>query len=858
MAVEDRAAIFNTHCYLYIFSVRDQLESGVWEQQKDLTVPSSLLDIPVRTDIRDYDMAAPSFSDDEQGLIISCNSVPNGFVAAWPDFQISPKRSYILDGIIGRWGPGKKVVTWSIPLGSAEKGLEGACIVWEVDKLKADATPRLSNTHPYLQPKRGKVLRDPDGFSIVWCEFEQGTDGGKLVTLSIGDDVRILIWDGEYSAPIHILSPGIGADHTMLTDKTMWESKWMHKNPTPGLSAFSVSPSNSWMAFYSHDAGKGLVWDVQTGLQLLQFSNMDIDDVGLKMKHVDMLFSGSGNKLAMVGIGKIAVWNPRVLDCESDQGVHCLSLDCGDVNVDGGVAICKFSTDGDTVGLLRPFSTVMNVWDLRKGARMTLTNLSDASIMKITSNMQPFFGISRRQLRSVERVTDSSARMCQFALSEDGCHIVTCMADMTMMMWEKDENKLGVKQTRILPVKLQSKYSPAWAISFSRDSFGDKCLVVCEDTGFLVWINLHNPKALERKNAYGIRSCNFSADGTRAVSMPDLQRVYIWDLVKRQHLHSMSFNIWLGGGEPEYHHTFPVNVSLTGQFSFVGVDDSVRDVSKRIVKCTPSSVRSDLRVTSIPRNAVISDNDKWVVVDKLVPVHGYEITDILAEIHPQVKSNDVKYAGGGPSVVPVKKFPAEIMKNESRWGYIWRKVKEVKDEGSDQLVVMSLDGTGTQKVVHGDHLRPGKFITFSADGRRLACLGKENSLMVFDAYATKGCIPDQQTLSVGGMEYDKEKVKELLENHGPAILNYPDYSGRTVLLYAVRRQNHDLLTWILSWAKERGHKVGLQRNERYGNSLTRVYKRENALKLAIDCRSPESAQVSKSHNLFLQAPCKEC
>lgn len=834
VAMEDENGKLTAHCFVYIFLATRLSDGGICHTVDISQELQIVLDIPLQADIRGYDVAAPSFSHDEKGFILGCNSLSSGYVAAWPNFLETPEKSFRLKGSIGKWGPKKLVVTWFTPLSNSAKNKEEYCYVWNLDINKDSCIQLNWPNHPYYRISPQKTIRDPDGYPIVWCDFVETLESSaSLVTVSRGNDMRIVIWNRDNAAPFRIISTGISSDQTLLTKKDMWEKKWIDQKHVPGLNLFSASQSGSWIAVYSHIACKGSVWDAKTGSEIIRFSDMKQRASTKNLKHVDIEFSCRGNKFAMCGVSMIVVWNPRALDSEDSQGVHVTALQSDDVNQNTGDLVCHFSADGDTIGMLRPFSTELNIWNLRFGFQVMVSVIKAAENEPISS--LGFMPTSRREMLDNQRLCLRSGRICEFALSEIGHQLVTCMADMSVLVWKSKHRNHGYVVFESFRKELRSKCYPAWAVCFSRTINANPCVVVCEDSGWLIWINFESGGEVERKNAHGRRYCKFSPDGRTAVLMPDLQEVHVWDLVRRDQIHKFNFAFWLGGGLPDFPFRFPVNVAMSGMFTCVGINSSFDNQRKPVVYPT-GPIAEELEVTDTPRNIFLSENCQWLIADEMIPVEISKGRQNNGEYPPDAPVDDVSQTHSGGEA----RYPEIVAGNENKWSYLWSKSKLIS-KTTDSLVIMSLGGLGTEKTILSKGLKPSRCLKMSPDGRRIACMREDSQLLVFDAYATEGCIPDRQSLHIAGLEEDQDCIEALLEKHGPSILNYPDFSGMTILFHAAAQKNYLMLQWLLGWAASTGHKAAIQAPPRY----RQAERKQNALKIALDCRSPECTQVEE-------------
>ncbi|GMH36409.1 hypothetical protein BSKO_04277 [Bryopsis sp. KO-2023] len=856
---------FHQECGLYIFESL-QLRSHKAKPKTVLTVGSA--------GDADFEYAWGVFSPSTKGLLAGFNARPFGFVIIWPDYA-GDLEEYQLDGTKGRWSPKEDyVVTWDIVLkGSYSRKKSGACYVWKLDnvrqsKLKADFSQhRLRAVDP-------RVLRCPHSGEVFWADFLPKLYGKLgVATCVISESLKITLWDAESGYVVHSMNTGIGRNETRLTDVQAWDDQWIRIQRSYGLGLISVSRDGRWLGMYSSDARKGFIWDGKKGTEVLRFTVPD--KFSTKGENstpfdMDMYFSSNGNGFLLCNEETMLLWlTPMLSEVDVDRGVHTLALTCSDRYISSGQVVCMFSFDGNMVGVCRAYSLVMSVWNLSKGKRHSLL-LADEVGLQDEQDAEEFLKsvrgdthatLSRKRASAAraEAVAGQSSRFCRFNFSQDGKRIVTCMADLSVLLWEIDEGEEILQNCEVI-ASLRSKYFPAWAVCFSVDPSGNEIVVVCEDTGVLVWIKVSSKRTVARRHGSGLRSCRFSADGKTGVLMHDYQTIHVWDLVNRRQMKTVDFNIPLGPIDPV---PFTHNISITGRNAFVGLrrGSSIDDQGSYLT-CGPDTIEEDLKdLEKVPANVCPMEDEEWVVVSQFVdirtppsPFEQFDFPELfekqvegsqLGQQEPPLDGMGLPNAGGSSDTPKVRgehdRYPASFdFHSPEKWEYLWSR-EDSATNTTQTLTVLKVNSGSTIKVVHGEDLKANKFIATSQDGRRIACLAEDGRLFVWNPFATEGCLPDWHDLLVSKIQNKQKDISELLDIHGPGILNMPDYRGFSIPLHVVVERDEVRLKCIVDWAVEHGVKMNLCGNYLMVEGGEKQV--STALDVAIFRRTPECIEI---------------
>eukprot|EP00210_Caulerpa_lentillifera_P002518 g2415.t1 len=882
-------ADFSHFCILHIFNTRDQdhivrnsvygdAEGRAYNWGTSINLPTmQKVYIPVQRDSHDYTLSSTEISYDSKGLLIGVNSRPQGHLILWPDFKERPLYSYRLEGMVGRWSPcNTMIVSWDVPLESSPDFALGTCRIWQTSTLLQSSDRCYQNgesDHPRYIGTAKCTLHCPSGNPIYWCDFVLISPGViGMASCSVGAEVKIVLWDVDNKVPVQTFHTGMKGSDIRLGMQQSWSDKWVSAKPSWGLNPISTSQDRNRIGIFSLVTNKGIIWDTEKRIQKLWISvnnKEGLQDPDLTSE-MDFRLSPTGKKFVTVNEDTIMIWCPQQLHSKEERGSSWVSLTSSDPELSRGKLRCKFTPDGNFIGLMRLFCTVMDVWDLSNGMHHVLKLPAEEPVFseeseREDSNLSAQWLLASAQTPSLSTAADKTKGFCQFCISQDGTQVVTCMGNNAVLLWDITSKKTDPVEI----ARLCSRYYAAWDVCFCNgDPNHSDLVIVCEDSGYLVWIDFSSqPVHIDRKDGGGTKRCTFSSDGSRAVLMPDDNQVRVWDLVYRQLLFQCTYNIWLGKSGII---KFPHNISFDGRCSLMGLD-----ASGKSVLCHPSTTYSELRnwspenrLVSVPNHVKVTGDMKWFVADQfqdLVFSHTPHIADTVpsssngtmqksrsfqdckqkttgeTRLNLQIVHDDPLQAIGGLAEYPDIR---ERLTNEYLWDYLRGRgptVSPSDETNSDRLMIRSVDGKGTEKEVVLPGLSPEKFIVISDDGRRIACIGGDgNKLQIWTANAADGCIPTTQTL-LHFAKTDVNYLTDQLERFGPGLLNQQDHSGLTLTLTAIYNKDVDLLRSIFSWAKANNMKISLR--DKLSEHKEKESQTLNALNLALGSRSPEVTRL---------------
>ncbi|CAD7704761.1 unnamed protein product [Ostreobium quekettii] len=112
-----------------------------------------------------------------------------------------------------------------------------------------------------------------------------------------------------------------------------------------------------------------------------------------------------------------------------------------------------------------------------------------------------------------------------------------------------------------------------------------------------------------------------------------------------------------------------------------------------------------------------------------------------------------------------------------------------------------------QDVKEMDH----SILAVSGNGRVVAAVTEYGSMRIWTPFAADMCLPNyrQLELQYSPFEGKEEKMMELLEEHGAAILNHPNHEGKSLFFRSVEEKNSAWVTVMVDWAREEGKTICL-------------------------------------------------
>lgn len=570
----------------------------------------------------DFEFASCGFSNSNKGFLAGFHAMPVGFSILWTDLTDASDPGVELLGTLGCWSQfDDYIATWDITTKGSLGGKTNVCYIWKVEDLrvcthlkKCRSTNNVDSI-PAVEDTGAITLSDPHGGNIFWVEFVQNLHNALGVAACVvHKTVDVILWEVDSQTCVRRLSTGISRAEIRLTDIAAWDDRWVHVQRSYGLKSLSMSGDGRWLGIFAADAGKGIIWNVNNGTEVVNFAipeNHGVDYLQ-QLLQMDMLFAKSGGRFALYCQDVVLLWNVPALGTSQDQkGVNRVALPCKDV-VGPGRAVCRFSYDGRMVGMCRAYSLTMMIWNLNEGWSKTLSVENGA--------YDPADWDSREQYLEMcdVPIDGNGRRFCLFAFSKNGDQLATCMGDMKILLWHLEKDGEELQPVRI--ADLRSNYIPAWEMGFTVDPYEKETIVACEDLGVLVWIDVDARKVEERQHGNGDRRAIFSQDGTRGVLMPSNNVAHVWDLVHRVQLHTITYDVWMGITGPV---PFPINISMDGMFAVAGIslEGPLEAGGQVIVKCEPTTTEADLQALDlVPRSVHLTEMSDWVVIDSFCEV----------------------------------------------------------------------------------------------------------------------------------------------------------------------------------------------------------------------------------------------
>eukprot|EP00210_Caulerpa_lentillifera_P003038 g2900.t1 len=758
------------------------------------------------------------FSRTSSGLLFTVYELSKGYLVFWPRLKDMDITSYKLEGTKGRFNADdSRLVTWRAVLSSSEGTEDHCCYVWNLNNLAVWETRSSSSSweHPRGEAHNSLVFKDPNHGSVLACDFVVVHESEGLAVFSITDSLQVIVWSLVTEIPVHILHTKLKRGDVIPGSYVNVSEETTRMERTCGVKCCAVSNDGQCIGVYSSVAKKGYVWNSSLGVEVFQIN----EPAGVSEAHryVDFYFSQTTSSLALIGKSRIFLWDAVVLQNfnEVEKPIH--SLTGSQADLCGGIVNCQFSQCGNAIGLLPAYALSLDIWKLNPQKQYRLNR------QKVTQEFAT--DANRRRLERSGDVGEGKYRFCKFAIGTDIHTVVTSMGDMSVLLWDVRD----VTRCRRIAV-LSSEYLPALDICFSQDLRGNKTIVVCQDQGVLVWIELAKEVVVHRTCKKRIRTCRFSTDGKTAVLVLDLFRVEVINLIERTVETELTYPIPLFNQQ-----AFPPMLSPDGRNCLIGFD-----TANEPVICYPgSSIDTLERVTCAPQYAALSHDGEWLIM------YG----NICSETDSFLMDRDVTLDTGSSEHIegfPTAKYTRSITNINTL--HVTRNVSsDVAMETKKGWKLIHLRGKfKTKEIRMPFEMLPEKFIAISADGRRCAALSTSHKLMVFSPeYTYKTIIHTREKFTniIADKVRGVSDCGEFCDEYGPALLNHAYKNGMTPVMECVQYKNKAILSQLLHWALENDVKLALRSNINIPN--THIYF-ENILDFSVYMKVPDMAKMISS------------
>jgi len=723
------------------------------------------------------------FSDKGHGLLIGLYSSAGGqpgTVIMWPDWR-NPGKSISLYGSLGSWSQdGRLVVAWDPFIQKVGRGRgqeRGTCFVWDVVELGEGMCAPLPSRRENLDEENanedklgesavrckeciyGKQELSPQyearkakfesSQSVLWAGFvKSSTEKHHLAICTIHQDVQIQIWLVEDKTVVHTLHTGIQRTRVPID----WVNDFAAGN---GVGTMALSPCKCWIGFYIEGINEGFICHAMRGVKFLNIS-LPPEHRNQRYK---LNFGGPECKLAMTGSSGALLWDTAAI-CGTGKGtgrqMHhytlpeetatgklvklSSSIDWREAWNQVAITHLKFSLNGDKLGIIKQGSSNMHVLDFQCQSQLHLKQ--DA----VRSVAFQSFSFSQDGQRLAAAMEDGSVSLWDFSkqqprrLESDASHVSDSVVD-SCRLGQLPFDPVSVAHPSVLDM-----------VFSTAQKLGDT-VVLCDDTGALVWLKAEEPRQLETRSASKrflkrdqFSGCQFKADGSTVALLTESNVAIVVDLVQCKGIRRVEFKCPLHKAL-----VFPQNVANDAELAVAGW---ARD--GRPVVCEPNIALDMSEIDAVSKQMVISDNSTWVLKD-------------CAQGKPDEARDNGKmlHAAAGDKA---------------------------------RFAVMPLRTAVTAKQLESGKVLNPEALALSVDGRRVACAGA-NEVVVWTPYATKDCAPDYYSLSVEGQTDDIDAFEAVLKQHGPALLNGLDADGWPLLLNAIRHDNAALVRALLNYRK---------------------------------------------------------
>eukprot|EP00210_Caulerpa_lentillifera_P003481 g3321.t1 len=809
--------------YVYDLDVTPQGES-------ENTNPVLVLPIRVneRLNFEDSMLDLMSFSHSARRLLLTTYELFRPYLVLWPDANKRSVESYKLPGSRGCFSQDDRyLVTWYGMTSSKEQFSLSSCYVWDLNSLsKVMGHERgVQWNHPYYDATNPLILTDPEQGVVHTCGFVRLGNHLGIASSSVSDTMKIVIWSLRSADPIHVLDTSFAFSDVSPHDLRALVRDLGQLDRVPGMKCVGISNNGLWVGAYSPIKKRGVIWNAYLGTEILR---MTIPNGTVEVKSgMDFCFSETTTKMIMVGPVRSLLWDPCVLRSYNPADEPIYSLASRDEDMGMGETICRFSEDGLAVGLLRAESFCMDVWYFHPKRQFTLSRKEVRTEMSNPCN-------SRRRRPHLE-MQAGKYRFGHFAISHNGNQVVTCMCDMSVLLWNTKE----LHQCRRIAT-LSSQYRPALDVCFSRTETDCPTVVICQDQGVFVWISLLTDEIIDRESSGGIMRCKFTSKGRLGIIMSNLYHLKIWNLVSRCKIKEVNYSIPLmrtvRGDFFHEHNTqfncFHPKCSQDASFCLVGFRD---DLTPIIAYPNTSPESLDESIWN-PMDVVLSEDSEWAILMGKVDQETDDIA--LVEHRAPDFTNPILEEQYPPIIYDEEEDPNPVMAGPHTNDAA---IKEF----NQTFKIVHLKGTYKSKQMRLPYnLKTHKFLAVTEDGTKFAALNMSNKLVVWGTHFTyKHVIQQRWELIETGETSAPGYIERKLDEYGASLVNHPYHRGCTVLMDCVASKKVEMLKRIIAWAKDSSIHLSFHGLSISEDNETIEASSTNALDLAINSCAPHIAHI---------------
>eukprot|EP00210_Caulerpa_lentillifera_P002852 g2726.t1 len=798
-----------------------------------------VLVLPARIDERlnfeDCMLDLMNFSHSGRRLLLTSYELSRPYLIVWPDAKNHSVESY---GLIGTHGCFSQddcyLVTWYGITSLKDQFTDSCCYLWDMRTLRTAAKGGHGGSgvggvrwnHPNYKAENPVTLQDPDQGLIHSCGFVRLGDQIGIASVSISDTMKIVIWSLQTGDLVHVLDSGFSMTEVSNHDVRTIVRDLNQSDRVPSRKCVGISNRGQWIGVYCSIRRKCIVWDPYLGTEILRIK-LPADSMSKSSALMDLAFSESATKMVMVGLTRTLLWDPCVLRSYNPELKPMYNLSSNDDDMGMGETLCRFSTDGKSIGLLRAQSFCMDIWHFHPERQFTLNRRAVRAELASPYN-------NRNRHPHLE-MKAGKYRFGHFALCPKGRQVVTCMCDMSVLLWHTEE----LAQCRRIAT-LSSQYRPALDVCFSWTPTGGPTVVICQDQGIFVWISLLTDEVIDRRCSGGIMRCKFTSRGTTGVIMSNLYHLKVWDLISRQKIKELDYSIPLMRTvRGDFFHddsrqssSFSPTLSNDASFSLVGFRD---DQSPIIIHPDTTPDQLDDLIWN-PMDVVLSEDGEWAI---LMGVVDEDTDDIALSSQGTPDFSNSVFNERYPEII----YDASLDPSPITAASSARSTSPVHQT----LKIIHLKGHYKSKQMRLPcDLRLHKFLAVTENGTKFAALNTCNQLVVWGTHFTYKHVIQQRWEIFKGSHHstDPSSIERKLDEYGASLVNHPYKKGWTVLMKCIPRKEIELLKHIITWSKESGVHLSFHgaREIKISGNWTRI-RITNALDLAVSSRAPHIAQI---------------